>query len=291
MHYTSFTTNASGPKCGPGKIKVTRQGHRRKDGTAVKGASYCAPDRGKPGKGPKTIPTPHRGSLGGPGYTERSDPARHRILNEHVAEYGYASTISALQSRINLGQRTMSKRALAVFSRDKKWVQSKHGSKTMAKKKSNKKRNVARPRKVGGQSKGLRKARAIRGAMSKLGVSKTAANKLYDEGKLTPTGERRKSGKKKSTKKKAAKKRTSKKRSKKRGSKKAAKRSSGRKKATKRSSTRRKKKKCPAKKTATAAARRVQRGQKGRSGRPLANARWCRNFMDLDVDEKDLHTA
>ena len=296
MSYSSFTTRVNGPKkCGPGKIKVTRQGHTRSDGTRVRGTSYCANDRGKPGRGPKTIPTPRRGSLGGPGYTERSDVARHRLLNQHVATYGYASTISALQSRINLGRSTMSQRALRVFERDKRWLQDKHDKGTTMKRNAKKKTSKKRAKKSSkGMSPGLRKATAIRKAMAN-GMSKTEANKLWDSGRLSVAGnkiKKRGGSKKKATKKKAAKRRTTKKKATKRTTKKkAAKRTSRARPGTRRKSTGKKRPKCPAKKTAKAAARRVQRGQSGRSGRPLANARWCRNFMNLDVDEKDLQTA
>jgi len=274
---------------------VVRQGHRRKDGSRVKGTSYCATDRGRPGKGPKTIPTPRAGALGGPGYTERSDSARRRILDDHTEKYGYASTVSALQSRINLGSQTMSERALSVFQRDKKWLQAKHdkGNTTMAKKrKSSKRRNPGKtsaPRKSVPKGKGLAKAHAIRGAMLKLGISKTAANKLYNEGRLTPSGER------KAAKRKATKKKTAKKKSRGTGRKKASK-----KKAAKRTASDRKYKRgakiCKSapkrhSKAASKAAGRVQRGQKGRSGRPLAATRWCRNFMDLTVPEAELYTA
>jgi hypothetical protein len=330
--YTTYITNDGG--CPPGKLKVRRKGYTRADGSKVKGTSYCADDRGKPGRGPKTIPTPRKGALGGSGYTERSEQSRHRLLSKHVREYGYASTISSLQSRINLGRNTMSKRALRVFEKDKQWVQDKYGDKTtMATKKKATKKKASKK----GASKGLKKARAIRGAMTKLGVSKTEANRLYDAGKLTPTGAKKKKAAKKKAAKKKAKKKTTKmsasrrravasalggpKRKKKATKKKATKKKAPKKapkkvakKATKRKATKRKAKKatkkkgrlvtlepsgkkilrvkkrpkCPKSRTASTAADRVRRGEPGRSGRPLANARWCRNFMNLDVAEKDL---
>jgi hypothetical protein len=36
------------------QIKVTRKSYTRKDGTVVKGSTYLAPDRGKPGKTPES---------------------------------------------------------------------------------------------------------------------------------------------------------------------------------------------------------------------------------------------
>lgn len=90
----------------------------------------CEPGRYRPKKGPSKgkcvpgIPTPRRGSLGGPGYTTKSATARRRILERHVKDYGYRSTISALQSRINLGSKTMGTKALAAFRADVKWLQS-----------------------------------------------------------------------------------------------------------------------------------------------------------------------
>lgn len=110
-------------KCRKGEIKVSRSGYTRVDGTRVSATTFCAPDRGAPGRGPDIIPTPRPGSLGGPGYTSKSAEARHRILRKHVRDHGYASTIATLQSRINLGHRTMGKKALAVFESDKRWAQ------------------------------------------------------------------------------------------------------------------------------------------------------------------------
>lgn len=57
--------------CPVGKIRrkaYTRKGYTKKDGTRVKAArvrSGCIPDKGAPGKGPKTLPKPKKGSLEG----------------------------------------------------------------------------------------------------------------------------------------------------------------------------------------------------------------------------------
>jgi len=245
--YQSYVTNSR--KCGPGQIKVTRRGTAR-----AKGTTYCATDRGKPGRGPKKIPTPRPGALGGPGYTQKSERTRHGLLRTHNKKYGYASTISALQSRINLGKRTMSPAALRVFRADKTWVQS-----ALKPKERN---AMATKRKGRGSSAGLRKAKAVRGAMA-LGVSKMAANKLYDEGKLTPTGKPKKGARgipqgmksalgpsKKKTTKKRSKKKTSKKKTTKKRSKKKTTRSVAKqvKKAPPRRATKKRAKKSSARK-------------------------------------------
>lgn len=134
MPYRSHVAN--GKKCRPGTLEIRRVGYTTKRGTKVKATSYCAPDRGRPGRGPKTIPTPRKGALGGPGYTSKSATARHRLLNKHLRDHGYSSTISALQSRINLGKRTLSRSALKVFEDDKHWVQKTHSPKKRASKRN-----------------------------------------------------------------------------------------------------------------------------------------------------------
>lgn len=100
--------------------------------------------RGRVKKAAARIGTPRKGSLGGPGYTRRSVEARHAVLREHLRKYGYASTIAALQSRINLGHTNMDRRSLDVFELDKAWLQKQHQrGETMAKKKKSKKKGAA----------------------------------------------------------------------------------------------------------------------------------------------------
>lgn len=261
MPFQSYVTHAK--KCPPGEIKITRRGYNTKAGKRVKPATFCATDRGRPGRGPKTIPTPRKGALGGPGYTTKTTEARHRLLRKHLREHGYASTIAALQSRINLGSQTMTRTALAVFEKDKRWVQ-KHGE-TMAKTKNARKK----PR--------------------------TAKQKAATK-KMLAANKRKRTGKKK------AKKKTTKKRGKKRAKRKTAKRRTKKKttkRRTKRKTTKRRTKKTTKKKCAKSrrvkktkrAKRRAARGlQQGKSsaGKNMATRRWCRNWSNLKISENDL---
>ncbi len=386
--YNSYVTNAK--KCGPGQLKVKRRGYTRA-GKRVKATTYCAPDRGRPGRGPKTIPTPRKGSLGGPGYTKKTAEARHRELRKHLRDHGYASTVAAIQSRINLGRRTMSARALRVFEADKKWLQRTVGRNPRRNARSTRRwrvkgvtrqglmkipgvrsakrvdrgvyeivvdddvevvfwagelellgtfcdvkagvcekvardedgligpsakfrlkdvfsglstnrnaKTMAKKRNKKGSSAGLRKARAIRGAMA-LGVSKTKANELYDAGKLTATG-RPKAGargmpadmkealgpkkkRKKATKKKA-KKRTKKKTTRKGRPAKLTKKQRASKRRP-RPGTKTRKKICK-KRLTKEGKRRAGLARRRGEGKQLAQVRWCRNFMNLKVAEKDL---
>ena len=158
-------------------------------------------------------------------------------------------------------------------------------SKSMAKKTS-KKRNA---------KKGMpRKATAVRKAMA-LGVSKAMANKLWDEGKLTDAGKPKKGARGIPAAMRAATKKVSKKaprRTKKVSVRKAAKKTPVRK--SKRPGAKKKGGVCYKKgtkkvsRTVEKAARRVQKGEKGQSGRPLSYQRWCRNFANLKVPESQL---
>lgn len=169
------------------------------------------------------------------------------------------------------------------------------------------------------KSKGLVKAHAVKGAM-RLGVSNETANRLYDAGKLTPSGHPKKgargipkgmkdaSKKKKAPAKKPAKRKKAKKRTKavaKRKTTKPAKRKKTKRapptprkrgsarpiKVKRRGSapTRGCKRAKPGAQSVASAARRVQAGEAGMSGTPLAYERWCRNFSNVEkYSEADL---
>lgn len=257
MPFQSYVTNAK--KCPPGEMKITRRGYNTKAGKRVKPATFCATDRGRPGRGPKTIPTPRKGALGGPGYTIKTTEARHRLLRKHLREHGYASTIAALQSRINLGSRTMTRTALAVFEKDKRWVQ-KHGE-TMATKNTRKK-------------------------------PLTAKQKANDKrlGRMSKARNAKKRGKKKTSKKKRGKKKGGKKKTSKKTRKVCTAKKKGGKKKCKRVAKKKCKKSRKVKKTKRAkkrAARGLQAG-KSSAGKNMATRSWCRNFMNLNFSENDL---
>ncbi len=193
-----------------------------------------------------------------------------------------------------------------------------------------KRRAEGRQAKKKTSSKGLDKARAIRGAMA-LGVSKDTANRLYDAGKITDTGHPKKGardvpkGMKEASKKKKAPAKTAKKTAKKKAKKKTSKKKAKKrtkavaKRKTTKPAKRKKVKRAPptprkkgsarpikVKRRGTAptrgckrakpgaqsvasAARRVQAGQEGMSGTPLAYERWCRNFANVEkFSEADL---
>lgn len=84
-------------KCGRGKI--WRKGYTTKKGTKVKGA--CIIDRGKPGKGPKTLPKPTAGALKGWGKG-LSQKERMRILKSLTKEKGCATVIRDLNLLSNI---------------------------------------------------------------------------------------------------------------------------------------------------------------------------------------------
>lgn len=77
--------------CGRGKIR--REAYTRKDGTRVE--SKCIIDRGRPGKGPKTLPRPKKGSLYG-WKKDASSAARHRSVMTSVRKSDCGTTIARL---------------------------------------------------------------------------------------------------------------------------------------------------------------------------------------------------
>lgn len=83
-------------------LKVTRKGYTRADGTKVKSTTYYTPDRGAPGRGPKTLPPISKkpsDSLSQYGY-KLSKPAsdRHNALDAAAKDKG----VVAVTKRLNL---------------------------------------------------------------------------------------------------------------------------------------------------------------------------------------------
>lgn len=66
------------PKCKPNQI--VRSAYKTKNGTKVK--ATCTKDKGKPGKGPKTLPTPEK--------------------NNKLRKYGYSLSKPAIERRVSL---------------------------------------------------------------------------------------------------------------------------------------------------------------------------------------------
>lgn len=104
-----------------------RKGYRRKDGTWVKGSKVKAStfqisDRGRPGRGPKSIQIQKEGALGGPGYTDQSVRDRHLALSRSMAQSGYATTMWRLNAIHSYGKRTMSPTKLRRLERDIAWL-------------------------------------------------------------------------------------------------------------------------------------------------------------------------
>ena len=109
------------------KIRVTRKAYTRKDGTRVKATSYYTKDRGAKGRGPKTLPKPKRGSLGGSGYLEATQLGRRQRLGRSVSQRSYRATMSSLTLLENLGKRTLTKAQKAKIRSDKAWLKKKYG--------------------------------------------------------------------------------------------------------------------------------------------------------------------
>ena len=121
------------------KIRVRRKGYWRKaytrsDGARVKKTwvpptTFEIKDRGRPGRGPKTIKIKSEGALGGPGYAEKSAVKRHAALRRSVKRDGYARTARRLAAIRGLGKRTMSQHDRQIFERDQRWLKKTFGKK------------------------------------------------------------------------------------------------------------------------------------------------------------------
>lgn len=84
--------------------------------------------RGAPKANPAgRLPPITPGNLGGPGYTEKLDRARHAILRESVAEEGYRSTLGKILLLERYGKRTMHRDTLRLLARDRAWLRETFG--------------------------------------------------------------------------------------------------------------------------------------------------------------------
>lgn len=83
-----------------GYLKVSRKGYTRKDGTKVKATTYYTPDKGEPGRGPKTLPSISKNpkdSLGQFGYKVSLPFTRRKeALDNAVKIHGALSVLRRL---------------------------------------------------------------------------------------------------------------------------------------------------------------------------------------------------
>lgn len=88
-------------RCGRGK--VWRQAYRTRAGQVVSGT--CVTDRGRPGKGPKTLPQPRAGSLRG---WKKTMPAgtRRKVVGRIAREEGCGTALKRLNLLANFTKKT-----------------------------------------------------------------------------------------------------------------------------------------------------------------------------------------
>ena len=113
--------------CDEGEIPVRRRAYKRRDGTRVRATEYCAPDRGKPGRGKKLFTIKRRGDLGGPGYLDKKDKERQKLLDKSVKKYGYRSTLGKIHALEILGKNTYTKKQLQKLKKDRTYLRKKYG--------------------------------------------------------------------------------------------------------------------------------------------------------------------
>ena len=117
--------------CPTGKIR--RKAYKIKSGPAkgTRVKSVCVKDQGKPGKGPKTMPSPKAGGLHG--WTkDLPASARRKILKRVSAKKGCKSTLGDLNLLANItADKPTKKKARA----DHKWLHNQGFCKLKTKKK------------------------------------------------------------------------------------------------------------------------------------------------------------
>lgn len=128
--------------CRRGQLKIRRKGYTRKVGgkqVRVKPVTYCTPDKGKPGRGPKLIPKLKKGTLGIHYSKEPSAQTRRTKLKACVKKYGYASCVGKVNALRVLNKNTWPKKWLVMLDSDMKWLQKTYRGKnpTPARKKNN----------------------------------------------------------------------------------------------------------------------------------------------------------
>jgi hypothetical protein len=108
--------------CKKGQLRIRRKGYKRKDGTRVKGTTFCAEDRGAPGRGKKILPPIKEGGLGGPGYLEKSSNERHAELDRCVKKDGYRTCLGRVMWLERMGKRTFTKEQKQKLRGDRDYV-------------------------------------------------------------------------------------------------------------------------------------------------------------------------
>jgi len=118
------------------KGEIVRDGYKRKaytrsDGVRVR-ATYvpasCVPDKGKPGKTPKSkkvLPKPVKGNLSKYGYSDvknTSAAIRHAALKRAVKDAGYATIVRRVNLVANYNKFS-NPRVHDIMRRDIRWMQ------------------------------------------------------------------------------------------------------------------------------------------------------------------------
>ncbi len=122
------------------EVTIRRKGYTTKRGKYVKPARFKIKDQGRPGvrsfgaksatgkyahrRKMKPLIT-HEGTLGGPGYTKKSQATRRRILAKCVKEFGYRSCLGKVQ--VLLISTAIKPATRKVLEADKKWLMGKYG--------------------------------------------------------------------------------------------------------------------------------------------------------------------
>ena len=130
--------------CRKGQLRIKRKGYTRKGyvtrtgkrvkPTRVPGTTYCTPDKGKPGRGPKLIPKLKKGTLGIEYSKEPSAKSRRAKLKTCVKKYGYQSCVGKVNALRVLNKNTWPKKWLAMLDSDLKWLQKTYRGKSGGKK-------------------------------------------------------------------------------------------------------------------------------------------------------------
>ena len=64
----------------------------------VKPSAFKISDRGKPGRGPKIVPPLEEGTLGGPGFFDRSNEEQEQIVFNRAKEMGERKVVGELRA-------------------------------------------------------------------------------------------------------------------------------------------------------------------------------------------------
>ena len=112
------------------------KGYTKEDGTKVSGyyrKSTCVPDKGAPGKTPKSkqvLPTPKKGLLAQYGYEDvvhTKASSRHRSLKKAVGQESYATVVRQLNVVANY-TKVSNPSFHALVKRDMRWLKKEYRS-------------------------------------------------------------------------------------------------------------------------------------------------------------------